>query len=293
MKYSEIFYFLFRIIKWKFRDRSPAVASLKITYRCNLSCLHCPWVKMKSKEIDIDKWKSIIDELYLEGVRVVVMEGGEPTLYKGLNELVSYTKSKQMKTIVVTNGINYKDNLNPDLFMVSIDGPKEQHDQIRGVGSFEKTLTTLNKYTQRKLALTTINKVNYKKITSLVNNIDSYVDGFAFTLMFSYNSSENIGLNKEQARDVYKELSLLSDKYKVFNDKKTLHTNEWECRPWLLKMVEPLGNITSDCFVEYAQNKPECSRCFLSCHKDIVELSKGNINAWYKANKYLFGSREI
>ena len=144
MRTSEVLYYGWRIVKWKLGVKSPILAAVKLTYKCNLNCLHCPWVKMKSSEISVSEWINIIQAMYDEGVRVIVFEGGEPTLFDGLKELVDFSNSLRMRTVVVTNGTVDLKGLNPDLLIASIDGPKEIHDTIRGDGVYEQVLETLS-----------------------------------------------------------------------------------------------------------------------------------------------------
>jgi MoaA/NifB/PqqE/SkfB family radical SAM enzyme len=82
-------YYYQRQLKWNLlRDRSPIVAAIKITQRCNLHCTHCPWSNKITEDLPLAEWKVIIDNLYEKGVTAMVIEGGEPTLYNGIKEIV-------------------------------------------------------------------------------------------------------------------------------------------------------------------------------------------------------------
>ena len=106
---------------------------------CNLKCLHCysesgpASRQMLSTEIVRE---AITDAADL-GYRVVSVSGGEPFMYPGLGEILSFAKSRGLRTTVTTNGYFLKRRwLEPlhgliDTLAVSLDGPKEIHNQMR------------------------------------------------------------------------------------------------------------------------------------------------------------------
>ena len=99
------FYYYYRAVKWKlFRDKSPIAAAIKITQRCNLHCKHCTWNNKITKDLSFAEWKSIIDDLYQKGVTAIAIEGGEPTLYLGIEKIMEYIKLKGLFVIFITNG---------------------------------------------------------------------------------------------------------------------------------------------------------------------------------------------
>jgi Fe-coproporphyrin III synthase len=114
--------------------------------------------------LSLQKWAEIIDDLYNQGVSVLVIEGGEPTLYPDVSKIVDYVKSKGMYCILITNGTQDLSYLNPDVFWISIDGMKQVHNYIRGDGAFDKVIETLKKFPEKKfVSLTTLSKINVMK----------------------------------------------------------------------------------------------------------------------------------
>jgi radical SAM protein with 4Fe4S-binding SPASM domain len=72
--------------------------------------------------------------------------GGEPFLYPHLIPLVQYMKKKRFTVSIVTNGTKIEEHAKElvdaglDVILVSIDGPKETHDNVRGLkGAFESS----------------------------------------------------------------------------------------------------------------------------------------------------------
>jgi len=136
----------------------PSKLDLRVTYRCNLSCKMCgQWgetgtYKDYSREktntgLKFETLKSIINELTPKGLRFIDIEGGETFLYSDIIDLLALCKERRLFVKPVTNGsllARYaKDivSLGVDVVVVSIDGPRETHNLIRGASwSYDKAL---------------------------------------------------------------------------------------------------------------------------------------------------------
>jgi molybdenum cofactor biosynthesis enzyme MoaA len=81
-------------------------AELILTDACNFKCTYCRGVKKElSGTLPLEKAKETVQFWLNEGLRNVRFSGGEPTLYKGLVELVSMCKSGGVERIAIsTNG---------------------------------------------------------------------------------------------------------------------------------------------------------------------------------------------
>ena len=87
------------------KPSAPYRMDLAITYRCNNDCSHCYNARSRHfPEMSIDNWKQVIDKVWSLRIPHVVFTGGEPTLYKGLVELVQYAEEKGLITGLNTNG---------------------------------------------------------------------------------------------------------------------------------------------------------------------------------------------
>ena len=136
----------------------PSKLDLRVTYRCNLSCKMCgQWgetgtYKDYSREktntaLKFETLKNIINELAPKGLRFIDIEGGETFLYSDIIDLLALCKEKRLFVKPVTNGsllTRYaKDivSLGVDVVVVSIDGPRETHNLIRGASwSYDQAL---------------------------------------------------------------------------------------------------------------------------------------------------------
>ena len=86
----------------------PRFVSVWLSGHCNLKCSGCWWMRGHESDktmMDLDKFKSMIDEISLLGVESAEMSGGgESTLHPDFLEMCMYAKSKGMSVGVLTNG---------------------------------------------------------------------------------------------------------------------------------------------------------------------------------------------
>lgn len=121
---------------------SPALLSAVIypTHRCNLRCTYCSSPFMKTAELTTDQWEAAIDELAGLGCGRVAILGGEPLLRSDVGRLIDRIRARQMSCVLTTNGTlvaKHIDRLRGlSTLVVSLDGPQEANDVVRGVGVF-------------------------------------------------------------------------------------------------------------------------------------------------------------
>jgi radical SAM protein with 4Fe4S-binding SPASM domain len=138
----------------------PVQLDLKLTNACNLRCKMCgQWgetgwhlsqpVSFLRGTLPLDTYKRMIDDVSAWRPWIFVY-GGEPFLYRDFLSLTAYMKERRFLVSVVTNGTLLEKAAADvveqgwDFLMVSIDGPRETHDEIRGLkGSYEKAVAGL------------------------------------------------------------------------------------------------------------------------------------------------------
>jgi radical SAM protein with 4Fe4S-binding SPASM domain len=137
------------------RWHAPRVVTFMMTYRCNLRCTMCwQWGEQglfhdlsrehELEQLDLATLRAVVDDVASEGTGVFLW-GGEPFLHRDILPFVEYVKAKGMYCSINTNGTYLPRDarrlvdLGVDAIMVSVDGPREVHDRIRGMnGSFQK-----------------------------------------------------------------------------------------------------------------------------------------------------------
>jgi MoaA/NifB/PqqE/SkfB family radical SAM enzyme len=135
----------------------PVNLNLNLTRRCNLKCVMCEqhrhdpgptglsWYDPRL-ELSLATWVGLLDQVAAFRPRLY-LTGGEPTIYPHFVEFLEETKQRGFLVHLQTNGTlldRLADDLvaqNVSLVTVSLDGPSEVHDTIRGQeGAFQKTI---------------------------------------------------------------------------------------------------------------------------------------------------------
>lgn len=132
-----------------------AVSSLIwiFTARCNLACRHCYVVPRFSRlrELPREGKLRLIDEAAELGIGYIGFSGGEPLTHPDFRELLKRCMEYGIETSVVTNAITVSDDIvrllsdAETMVYVSIDGSKEKHEELRGEGTWDKTINGLKK----------------------------------------------------------------------------------------------------------------------------------------------------
>ena len=128
----------------------PVSLSINLTRRCNLKCLMCSQHRKgdgpppelayyrPDQELEIGQWIDILDQAARFKPQLYVT-GGEPTLYYGFKEFIAAAKARKLVVHLQTNGTRLADlaeflvEQGIDQATVSLDGPEEVHNRIRGV----------------------------------------------------------------------------------------------------------------------------------------------------------------
>lgn len=83
----------------------PIAAGVILTRLCNLHCKYCAIPERKATELPVEDWLAAIDIIADLNIKKINFIGGEATLYKGVEEVVSYAMQKIEDCSLITNGI--------------------------------------------------------------------------------------------------------------------------------------------------------------------------------------------
>ncbi|MDD6736159.1 MAG: radical SAM protein [Clostridiales bacterium] len=181
----------------------------QLTKNCNLRCWFCgQWGKKgffsddKGEPMELSDWKRIAEELVDYRGRTgispfIMLWGGEPLYSPYFDELAEYLKKKGFRLGMVTNGTMiaaHKDVIERCIsnLYVSIDGPRDIHDGIRGEGVFDTVTRNLKALSGCKIIVMSV--VTSKLIPRLSEFLDS-LDSLGISELYL---QDMIGLTSEE-----------------------------------------------------------------------------------------------
>lgn len=147
----------------------------EFTLECNLRCSHCGSSAGNARldELNTNECFKLCEELAELGCEEVALMGGEPFLRKDWLSVAQCIKDLGMNVNIVSNGVfldQYIDKisrLDPQVIGISIDGMQEIHDLIRGNGTWEKSVKTielLRRHEIQTTIITTVSKLNLRDL---------------------------------------------------------------------------------------------------------------------------------
>ena len=155
----------------------PIGAEIEITTACNLRCKHCFQGEYPEKYMPLEKFKSIVDILKVNDVYEINLVGGEIFKHKDIMKMLKYLDENNMAVTIVTNAVGITDEIMKvfksmkNLYvLVSVDGTKKLHDEIRGIGQFDKVIPKVCKMCKVGIKieiLCTINAINVKHVKEI------------------------------------------------------------------------------------------------------------------------------
>ena len=177
----------------------PFFVVLELTYRCNLKCPYCyelfrpadKNMKNKTMELKPAEIQSIVEQL--PRFTLVTVNGGEIFVRSDLPEILSIILAKH-RCHLYTNGTCITPAIASELVElgvtsmgISVDGPEEVHDSIRGRGSFGRTIESIR-------LLTDLKRRRRKKFP-LINLKTTITDKNVYHLSEMVQFAERLGLD--------------------------------------------------------------------------------------------------
>lgn len=292
-------------LKSKVGRKRPLVNTMIINFNCNLRCKHCSISGNVEKlpspsQIDWDNAIREMREFYEKGARVLFFEGGEPTLWKagekGLKDLILAGKETGYFVIgYTTNGTNpiLEDS---DVISVSLDGPKEMHDSIRGEGVFDKLMSNLERTKHPNIfANMTVMQQNKDVVRQTAEIVKAHKHIRGMMLNFITPPPQDIALSLEEKRKVVEEaLQLKEEGYPLLNTVRSLKEllkEDYgdECPHWVSAFVLPDCSHYQGCPM---QNTPSCKQCGFDAVREYRLITKGNVGAIREMSKRFAYSKQ-
>jgi len=273
------------IIKSNFMTlRSPYKLTFAITYSCNSRCKTCNiWKRKPENEMKTWEIRSMFEKINPSWVNLT---GGEPFLRKDIYDIAKFASKSAYLLNLTTNGLLVnkilkdvkeisKIGIPRFIVVVSLDGPEEIHDKIRGIkgnwGKALKVFGALKNLSESKKNFHTyfgytISQYNLglieKTVESVKEKIDVSINDFHFNIY--HVSSLYYGNNGEKVL----EKKFLKDVEYVLKEKKNLGIIPF-IESKYLKLIKkyfttgmspvPCRALTSSCFIDPQGNVYPCT----------------------------------
>lgn len=203
---------------YKINRPTPAIITLRLSFRCNLKCYFCGlWRFPKVKELSLSQIKNIIDDMVELGIPYLNLTGGEPLLRSDIERIGEYSIKNGIFTTLNTHGTlitrTRAEQLvkNFNIIKVSLDGLEKTHDDIRGVkGTFKKVnvgIKNLLRVKNRKAKIIlhlVANRKNIHEIPTFLERYNHMVD--SVTIMPEFDMKEHNIFSNSKFIETWKEM---------------------------------------------------------------------------------------
>lgn len=264
--------------------RRPLLASYKLTYRCNLRCLQCPFPGYSAPEPTYAMVCRTLDRLYARGDRLVIFEGGEPLLWRDgsrtFADVAGYARRRFACVGATTNGTLPLDSTQTDLLWVSLDGLAGLHDRLRGAPIFDRVIANIRASGHPRLfAHITANAENAAEIPALLRFLKGQVKGVTVQFYYPYTADDRLFLPWPERKALLAELiSLKRAGYPILNSIPALRAlagKGWRCHAWRIDCANPDGAVWQGCYLR-GRAPVDCQKCGFSPYTELSLAFQGN-----------------
>ena len=229
----------------------PFHVQLNPTNLCNLNCSFCSCSNRdKALSIDFDKLKDIMGKFIAMGCRAVTITGGgEPLLYKEINDVIHFLYSRGVRSGLVTNGTKLENLKTEELTWVRVSASDSREFDSDALRAAVKRMPDID----WSLSYVLSEKPNIQNIMKTVE----LANIFNFTHVRIV--SDLLNLKNVSMIEVMKhiEASQINDNKIIYQERKEFTPGRKDCWISLLKpVVGADGKIYPCCGVQYAEREP-------------------------------------
>ena len=206
MKISSFLYLAgFGIKTVLFRKKDPILGTIILTDKCNLKCRHCSVNNITAVVYPYEQIHQEMKQLYSMGISILFFCGGETFLWKDgkhtVRDLVIEAKKMGFLIVnVVTNGTYPIDLPEADLILLSLDGDRIRHNEVRG-DTYDRIMENISKATSDNIcfymAINQINKDAVKDVCLTARDTQN-VRAVSFNFHTPYPDTKELALSKEE-----------------------------------------------------------------------------------------------
>lgn len=294
-------------------DGGPGFCQFAINNACNARCGFCNFAVDKLprenwRYVDREGGLEAVDILYRQGIRYLVITGGEPMLHPDLTAIVERATRLKMKVMLVTNGSLLKTRRIHELaeaglssFIISIDAASEEaHEGNRGLPGVCERIRDANWLIKRlglhaTASVTMSRLVDYEALPEFLDSLGFSSVTFSYPLerlgsnFLGYSEAGLVSYAKEDLIEVFEQVKRLKRRFRVVNPTPSLEEmqrflrNEEQRFPclggykyfyldWDLKLWRCHNWETPMCsiyeFDGSQRVRDGCTRCMIDCYRD-------------------------
>lgn len=232
MKPSSFLYFArFGIRSILFRKKDPILGTVIVTDKCNLSCKHCSVNNITAVLYPYRQIRAEMQTLYKMGVRILFFCGGETFLWHDgkmtLRDLVIEAKKMGFLIVnVVTNGTFPLCLPEADLILLSLDGTRSQHNEIRG-DTYDLIMENIRNAASDNIcfymAVNQINQSGIRDVCLAAKNTPN-IRAVSFNFHTPYPDTKTLALSKQEKAACCNVIrQMMKEGAPVFNLKSAFH----------------------------------------------------------------------
>jgi MoaA/NifB/PqqE/SkfB family radical SAM enzyme len=278
----------FRYLARRFRKLHPFEVEAALLNECNLHCLYCHYPDRLKPQMTTQQWKDVIRGFASLGTIRFKLHGGEPTLRPDFRELTREVKAAGMIPAATTNGstmaarpwlLDYLQEL-----IVSLDSPHpEVNDRIRGKGSFEAAVKTIDLSLRRGLR-TYVNMVLTRANLNDLGDMLAFCEArgvlmnaqpIVFGQLYYVEEERSLALTLEEIREVSRRMVLWKEKGRALLFSRRAYKKVMDWPDYSLVSVKGPG--VSPCVAGKDYIRVECNGDVLPCCQYTADFVPKNI----------------
>lgn len=241
------------------KAQNSILGTVILTDKCNLTCKHCSVNNLTAIIHPYAQIRGEMGQLYDLGVRILFFCGGETFLWteggKTLRDLVIEAKQMGFYIVnVVTNGTFPLNLPEADLILLSVDGDREKHNEIRG-DTYDLIMENIQNATADNIcfymAINQINKDTIPHVCGAAKKLKN-VRAVSFNFHTPYPDTAPLALSAEEKRECCRVITrMMEGGAPVFNLKSAF--------PYLIENSFPTP--CHQCVVMENGKLSTCGRC--------------------------------
>lgn len=255
-----------------FGRRGPAMVSVNLTDKCNQHCIYCEIgarvPSVTTNRLTKDDLFNLVDQMSVAGIKRFSMCGGEPFLFDGIHEIVSYAYKNKIRCNLTSNGMPIS-RLDISVYEIlkecetwiniSIDS-FDEHIQSRTRGHNDalryavEAIKILQKYQIPVTLLSTITRHNFRDLyDSLTKACDLGIKEVLYQpVIYHSNFPDREVLSGKQALNVLPDdFPVLKNqlmKIKQFEKHHPVTTNVYRLLPWIEQYLKSAASGGTELF---------------------------------------------